>query len=312
MVPVRLTLSPVVHWVDVGGASFSEPFFGETVGRLMGAEPPPATCATELSKLISVADMLPRVTPAAMIFHVSRCGSTLVANALKTAQGVAVVSEAQPFNALLMPNALPDARRRRVLRSLVRVFGSDQEGSGLKLVIKFSSWNILSIAFLRSLWPRTPCLVIVREPIEVMVSNLEGGAGWMRFKRTPELAAAVFGWVPADVERMSLEEYTGRVLGLFCKAASESADDCCRLLDYSDLSPSAMRRVAEYLGIPLSADADALARVMKTYSKDPAGKRAFRGDREDKLRRATPTMIEAAKTWAEPEYARLKNLGRGL
>lgn len=84
--------------------------------------------------------LFPRIQPTGFIFHISRCGSTLLANALKTANQVLVVSEPRPVTETLLLR-LPSG-------------GADEPE---KLVIKFTSINILAMRQMRTWWPDVPC-----------------------------------------------------------------------------------------------------------------------------------------------------------
>jgi hypothetical protein len=112
--------------------------------------------------------LFPRIQPTGLIFHISRCGSTLLANALKKANQVLVVSEP-----------------RRVTETLLLRLPSGGADEPEKLVIKFTSINILAMRQMRTWWPDVPCVVVVRDPAEVMVAYEKGG-GWMYWKESPE------------------------------------------------------------------------------------------------------------------------------
>src|SRR6185295_19439856 len=81
---------PAIEWMDVGDAEFSEPFFYETIARLKSHP----TVVTELDSLLQLEKIADSVKPTGFIFHSSRCGSTLVANACRALNDSIVISEA--------------------------------------------------------------------------------------------------------------------------------------------------------------------------------------------------------------------------
>src|SRR5580658_4905388 len=93
-----------VRWMQFPNKELREPFFHQTVARLRRAEPPALEFDTEAEALLALANELPPITPAGLIFHVSRCGSTLVCNALRTGRA-RILSEAAPLSRLLGPYA---------------------------------------------------------------------------------------------------------------------------------------------------------------------------------------------------------------
>lgn len=77
-----------VRWIRVGSQSPSDPFFERWLAALRNRVPPPREHETELSSLAQSVAHLPEVEPAGVIFHVSRCGSTLLTNALSSGEDV--------------------------------------------------------------------------------------------------------------------------------------------------------------------------------------------------------------------------------
>jgi hypothetical protein len=308
MLPIQLWLGAqpwAVSWMNVEGRPFHEPFFGDTLGKLRKSTPPPEERDTTLDTLTRLAGRMRSTAPAGLIFHISRCGSTLISNAFRIAAGVEVISEAQPFNAALMAD-IPEPVRKRVLRSLVKLYARNAEGRKLKLVIKCSSWNTLAIRLARSLWPNTPFVVVVRDPVEVMASNLASPSSWLEHKASPQFSSELFGWNADEVQRMSVEEYCARVLGRFCEAAEEVIDGKCMVVDYGSLDRAKLCQVGEFFGVPLARFADDLQATIAVHSKDAGRRMRFEDDRERKQQYVGDGVRAAAREWCEPAYRRLR------
>src|ERR1019366_5688912 len=94
--PIGFTFGPQVsvRWLEFGGRSLSEPFFGQSVRALRCSKPPARERVTNLQTLFDVASAYREVEPSGLIFHVSRCGSTFLTNILKAGAGVLALSEA--------------------------------------------------------------------------------------------------------------------------------------------------------------------------------------------------------------------------
>src|SRR6185312_2160384 len=102
LVPVALSLDPpAIDWGDLGGMRFSEPFFDQTIERWAGGTPPPRLLRTGFDALDAL-DAAPSLEPTALIFHLSRCGSTLLSRLLATLPATLVIAEPRPLNTLLM------------------------------------------------------------------------------------------------------------------------------------------------------------------------------------------------------------------
>ena len=317
----------MVRWVEFGDRVLAEPFFDHTVEQLRAASPAVREIETDLDTLLRVAARLPEVRPAGFIFHLSHCGSTLIANALKTSERAVVVSESRAVHALLRSRfgkVSPylaqrwESTRVKLLESLFSLFAHYRTGDAEPLVIKFVSLDILAMRWIRAYWPEVPCVVVIRDPVEVMVTSLKGG-GWMSAKDHPEHALELFGWtdLARPVEAMIREEFCARVLGSFCSTASaaitEVSPEKCMVVDYLDLSPDRMREIAAFFGIELPGDGKCVEAVFHSYAKDPQKSRKFRDDRELKQRLAGVLTRSAANQFTMDAYSELsrRRVGSG-
>jgi hypothetical protein len=302
----------LVRWMEFGSTPLAEPFLDDTVDRLRGANPAAREIDTDLETMVRVASRAPAVVPAGFIVHLSHCGSTLIANALKTSGNAVVVSESRAITRLLRNNGNHihsylrerwDGTRRTLLSAMFNLFARYRTGQTEPLVIKFVSLDILSMRAIRSYWPEVPCAVVIRDPVEVMVTSLKGG-GWMTFKKHPETARGLFGWtdLSRSAAEMTDEEYCARALGRFCASALESIDANCMVVDYAELNPKRMREIGDFFGIGMGNTAEIFAR----YAKDPAKEIQFRDDQEWKQKLATVFMRSAANQWAMDSYSQLR------
>lgn len=302
------------RWLEFRASELVEPFFQQTIRRLRMRRPPVREQVSDVKALVDYADGLPSVPPAVVIFHVSRCGSTLLVNALKTGDRVVALSEARPISALSSPVLVRKLAghdrslqgRRRLLDSVVQLFAHDS-GQAPKVVIKCNAVSVLEISQMRAVWPAVPFVVVIRNPIEVIVSNLAGPASWVRGRHIAPGSQSVFGWSGREVARMSDEEYCARGLGCFYEAIGTQIDDRCQLVDYGDLDPARVRALAEWCGIALPpADSESFARAFAGYAKDPTGQRMFEPDKERKQREASASLVAVVGRWAQEQYEMLQ------
>lgn len=303
-----------VRWMEFGDAALAEPFFNQTVDRLRATKPPAREWETGLDALVREADCLPEVKPAGFIFHVSHCGSTLLANALRTAEGVQVVCESRFLTQVLLPVHVPtsdymrerwSSRLRAVLGAFFSLFAHHPDGRAHRLVIKTASTSLLSMGLLRSLFPDTPCVVLIRDPAEVIVANMQIGGGWFASKEMPESAGRLFGF-KEPVAAMPVEEYAARVVGALMNAALASPVEGTMLVDYEDLNERRMREIASFFGLELPLGSERLEPVFGYYAKDPAQRQKFEDDRARKRDSVTPELRAASRRWAMPAYNDLR------
>jgi len=309
--PVRLDFSgrvPAVEWADLSAEHFVEPFFDETVARWASGPGARPLVRTGLDALAAL-DREPSLEPAGMIFHLSRCGSTLVSRLLGTLHGVVVLAEPTPLNALLGldPDRVDEAALVRLVRLLVRALGRCRHGDERRLVLKCSSWNIRRRAVLAAAFPETPWIWLQREPARILASLLAEPPGWLGLQAESSRAAWLFGLDPAPLPAMAHAEFAARALGAMLEAAA--TDPSRRLcVDYADLPDAVWERVAPHFG--LAADPPAIDRMTQEsrfYAKDPAS-RVFAGDAPER-RLITEAIREAAQRFAEPGYRTLASYG---
>ncbi|SPM33289.1 hypothetical protein MRAB57_1093 [Mycobacterium rhizamassiliense] len=307
--PVRLDFSgavPTVEWADLSEERFAEPFFEQTVTRWAAGPRARPVVRTGLDALRAL-DGEPSLEPAGMIFHLSRCGSTLVSRLLGTLPGVVVVAEPAPLNALLGlgPTRVDDARLAGLVRLVVRALGRCRHGDERQLVLKCTSWNVRRRAILAAAFPETPWVWVQRDPTRVLASLLAKPPGWLRLQTAPQQAAQRFGLDPAAVGAMTRPEFAARVLGSMLEgAATDPAGRLC--VDYAELPAAVWQRVAPHFGIEVDAAAiDRMVAESRFYAKDPTP-RAFTGDSPEQ-QAVSGAVRRAAQRFAEPGYRALSS-----
>jgi hypothetical protein len=303
--PIRFDFSgtaPAIDWADLSEERFSEPFFDQTVAQWASGPRSKQLVRTGLEGLVAL-DGEPSLDPAGMIFHLSRCGSTLVSKLLGTLPGVVVIAEPSPLNALLGldPNRVDRAALIQVVRLLVRAFGRRRHDGEQHLVLKCTSWNIRERAILAAAFPDTPWTWVQRDPARVLTSLLAEPPGWLGLQDWPQAAKQRFGLDPAAVPAMTRTEFAARALGSMLEAAAE-ADPTGRLcVDHAELPDAIWHSVATHFGI--AVDDAAVARMTdesRFYSKESAP-RVFSGEGPEQ-RAVTDEIRHTAQRFAEPGY----------
>lgn len=307
--PVQLDFAeptPVVYWADLTSVRFVDPFLDQTVARWASGPSVRPPVRTGLEALVAL-DSEPSLEPAGMIFHLSRCGSTVVSRLLGTLPGVVVLAEPAPLNTLLGLDAgqIDDASLVATVRLVVRALGRCRHGDERNLVLKCSSWNVRRRTILAAAFPEAPWIWVQRDPASVLASLLAKPPGWLGLRDPPRRAIGRFGLDPAAVPLMTRPEFAARALGAMLEtAAKDPAQRLC--IDYEELPDAVWERVAPHFGLEI--DAAAIARMTaesRLYAKD-SEPRIFGGDARRPL---TDEMQDAAARFAEPGYRALASLG---
>lgn len=271
--PVSIDLTapiPAVDWGDLRGIRFAEPFFQQTVERWAGGDPPPLV-RTGLDALAAL-DGAPSLDPAALIFHLSRCGSTLVSRLLATVPWTLVIAEPAPINALLMAERsdLGDEELVPLLRATIRALGRRRFGDERRYVLKLSSWNVRRIALLRSAFPGVPVIWVQRDPSAIIASLLADPPGWAALRHRPAQAQALLG-VARETLAGSDAAFYLHTLAAMLASVRAAADGKLLAIDYRDLPHAVWDDVAPFIGIePSEADIARMRAEARLDSKSAA------------------------------------------
>ncbi len=301
--PARAVLRPDGLYLalrDIGPGELRDAFMQETVVRVPAAESFVHVARADIGKAA------PDTAPAGLIFHVARCGSTLISQLLKTHDKLVVYAEPLPFNELLLPpHKWPRHELVAALRSLGDAFARH---AGKPYVLKFSSWNTLFCDLLAEAFPDSPWVFSLRDPVEVGVSLLNRPAGWMRDADGP--AAGLRRYVDPDGAAQSPEEFVARLYGAFCAAVGRLDAGRGRLVHYEALPAAVWEIVAPHFSQSIDdRQRERMAQAARVNAKAPMGKAlAFASDAAAKQAAASPALRQAIDAFARPPLQRLESL----
>lgn len=286
----------VLETVCLSGAELRHPFFVDSVERIRPDAGPPLVVPRAALREIPAE---PALAPAGIIFHVSRCGSTLLANLLRQIPHVVGYSEPSAINDLLMPPFGFWQRAEVVggLRAIARQ--SSRAANGGRYFVKLRSWQTLLAPLVLEAFPTSKWVFLTRDPVEVGVSVLRKPPAWLRAFDQSDNPFIPFA--PETAAAASREDYIASMLGAFARSISDAWNDHGLMLHYEALPAAAWEIVSRHFGF--AADAAAVARMRncaQSYSKDPDGARSFEPDAAAKLGAAGPRLLAATCAHAAP------------
>lgn len=275
----------VVEWLHFAGAPLTDSFFEETIRRVR-ARPfnRLMRCATPLSALEAFSDA---PTPDGLVFHMSRCGSTLVGQMLAAVPDHVVVSE-PPILDTMIQLAGRAAVSPLMVRAMAGALTRDRSDGVRHRFIKLDAWHAFALPMLRAIWPETPWIFLYRDPIEVLVSQRRRPGMHVR---PGVLPLEAYGIDPADA--VGAGDYAIWILDRICNAALEAVDDACLLVNYRQLPGALTEGILPHFRVMPDADARAaIDAAGGRYSKAPG--QIFTGDSEMKQREASDDLRGAA------------------
>jgi hypothetical protein len=258
---------PEIDWCLAGPQPLSEPFFEDSVVRLVRR---PFNKVfrrrTGSDELEAWAIQQPGLTPSGFIFHMSRCGSTLAAQMLAARSDSVVLSEPAPIDSMLRPpTPIPDDQHVNWLRALVSAMAHPRLGLERYCIIKFDCWHTLSLPLIRRAFPAVPWVFLYRDPRAVLASHLRQRG----VQTVPGLVdSRVFGIEPTAAARMPGPESCARVLGTICESAARTQGGA--LLNYRQLPAAVFDVILPRFGMPADpADRAAMEAAAANHSKRP-------------------------------------------
>lgn len=306
-------------WFDVGDHQLVESYFFVSTKSLISKQEQPTLFTTEIHTLESDDILADFVYPTGFIFHMGRCGSTVLSKALARSSHNLVISEAPPHYLIwkfLQGDWLKPLEYSQenftIYRNLVLAMGRRRLSDQQAHFIKFTTYNILLIEFIHAVFPDVPCLFLYRDPAEVMVSYLRKGTGWFRFKNA-ELGAFTTGYSIEETRAMNQLAFIEKFLIRFISTALNASVEDLHYLNYDQLTPRNFGTILNALNYSPSADKLALMeRQFNFYSRDDSDNTLFAPDKDAKQSEITDEIRRCVEGKLNALYAQLKRSERNL
>jgi hypothetical protein len=260
-IPYKLTGNgdqQLCHWLNTFGAPFAEPFFNETILKCIGLNGKHARTGSvsAIDRVNEWADEMEDVEPTAIIFHVSRCGSTLVSQLLAMMEENTVLSEV-PFldDVLRLPfkdSGFDEPAVNSLFTSVLKFYGQKKTGKEERLFIKTDSWHIFFYEQLRRLYPSVPFILMYRRPDEVFASHRKQPG----MHTVPGLIEpAIFGFDAANPV-YDLDLYLANVLEKYFERCLHivATDKNTLLVNYNEGPISVIKKIAAFTSTALDAE----------------------------------------------------------
>lgn len=297
-IPFRLVAGAEwsVSWLHADAARYTEPFFEDTLRRLRRS-PENLGRVPRLTPLATLAECR-GAEPGAVIFHVSRCGSTLVAQMLAALAHHTVLAEPSLADDVLRLHrqrpGTTDAERIALLRGAVAALAQPHATTARRLFVKLDSWHLFELPLVRRAFPRTPLVFLHRDPVEVLVSLMRQPS--LTLVRDTVLPDQL-GLSRAERDALSQVEHAAAILGAFFRVALAHADTL-RAVGYEALPQFVWEAWPGTAFDP--GECTALAAAAQRDAKQPG--QEFQRDSASKRAAASPELLAAAEKWTLPAY----------
>ncbi len=215
---------------------------------------------TDLNILRSFARNSRFKDPGLFIFHIGRCGSTLVSQALRRSPQTLVISESTAVNGFFRETTTVENKlRKELLRGLLKAYNPKSSSKSKVTIFKFTSWNIEELGLILAAFPQTPWVFVHRNPVEVLSSYLERPPAWaksnFKIKSQAKMVEDFYSKIESHLNRNSY------------------------WIDHRDIKIESILHLLFLLEIKSTIRVQAqITKTLKIYSKDPKQKKIFLGD----------------------------------
>ena len=286
---------PICRWLYLADEPINAPFFDDTQQRCLSHpyNSHSLSVVSSLDGLIDMAQTVPSVAPSAFIFHVSRCGSTLLSQLLSLNEHHIVLSEVPLLDRVMRlsekDGTVSMHQQEETFKAILRLLGHQRTGQETHVFIKTDSWHLLTYETIRRLYPNTPFILLYRSPDEVVRSqrNRRG------MQAIPGLIPPeFFGFEANQIAGFDLDGYMALVLKRYFEVmlGVVEKDPNCLLINYQPDGMAMMHQLIQFLNLsPNEADYVAMKHRCGYHGKYP--------DREfsaEEGKQVTPDFLQPA------------------
>jgi hypothetical protein len=300
------SVQPSVEWTLMRRQRLLDPFFEETLQRqMMHPFHQVFRRDSSMEEMVEWTEAHPGAPLGGIIFHMSRCGSTLLCRQLMALERNIVASEPAPVDGVLRASmhipGLPHEVQVRWLRAMVAAIGQPRNGEQA-FYLKTDCWHVRHADLLREAFPNIPRIFLYRDPVEVMVSQRRMPAVWT----VPGMVHPhALGMEFSDWDPRETDVYCARALANICEAGLRAAqsDPRCLLVNYSELPEAICGRLLGHFGLR-EEHVPAMRAAAQQSAKVPS--MTFERDSNAKQAEATERLRTVVAEHLQPVYERLE------
>ena len=320
LVPIAVDLrTQRFEFLDLGDATFREPFLSDTIDRVRADKPTSLNFEVDFDDFERAAKRYQRA-PDGFIFHVGRCGSTLLCNMLSESGEHLLMKEPEVVNELLAAwRRSPDENSRAKIEDLLAATIRYLLGSTGPIrvanyrVLKFAAWNVCLARIIIRLFSATPAVFVYRSPLETVASLLFQPPQWFDLIERPRFIQSSFfptmREVPAETPLSPTTLFAHAWRSAADAALALPSERLC-LIEYGELVRDAkdvIGRVLKHFGHSVDPSSlEVMAATRANYAKDPFWRVPFNPQAEHRRPPLSRTQVAEVQTITANSWSRLE------
>ncbi|MCV9930972.1 sulfotransferase family protein [Flavobacterium sp. LS1R47] len=266
------------EWIYLGDKKYVDPFFDETLMKckVHYNNSTRYRVVSSVENLIEWSTELVSTELKSLLFHVSRCGSTMMTQSLAISPQNIVVSEAPIIDQIIRSDLFDLDKKRELIKSVIVLLGQKRFSEEKNLIVKLDSWHIFEVNQLRLIFPELPFVLLYRNPAEVLKSH----AKLKGMHMVPNLLpASIFGISDQEIQEISFHQYGAVVLEKYFQAYLDfyATDKNVSIYNYKDGMKSVLERFLSFIDADYFVEeVDQMCERLNRHSKNENV--VFKGD----------------------------------
>jgi hypothetical protein len=305
IIPVAITPEYQVIWLDVGDYPYTEWKFRYATRNLIEKHGL-GNCFTTDIQLLAREELtlVNQQDPAGFVFHMSKCGSTLMSRILEQPKKQMIIKEATPLHENLWQYlthdwhdpVAPTTNNLRLIRNLIQLLGRPRQPEQEAYYVRFRSWGIAFVEIIQQAFPATPSLFMYRDPVKVMASILNKPTTGLPRLNDSGAAAFITNRYREELTNMDALHYFTSFYKQYLHLSLSKMKNT-HYLNYRQLNKQNINQILRtgYGYTATATDLRLMQAQFDTYSKDDSGTVQFISDSKEKQKLVTPQMRQAAE-----------------
>lgn len=317
VIPVAITPEYKVIWLDVGDYPYREWKFRYATQNLIEKQGVGECFTTDIALLSSEELSLESLqVPTGFVFHMSKCGSTLMSKVLDQPETQMIIKEATPLHENLwqyltndwQEPVAPTAENLRLIRNLIQLLGRPRLPNQKSYYVRFRSWGIAFVEIIQQAFPDTPSLFMYREPVKVMASILNKPTTGLPRLNDSGAAAFITGCSRQELSEMDALDYFTSFYKQYLHLSLTKMKNTY-YLNYRQMNKQNIDKIlrVSYGYAATESDLSLMQAQFDTYSKDDTGTVRFISDNKEKQKQVTPQMRTASEKYLLDMYQQLES-----
>jgi hypothetical protein len=266
------------EWIYLADIKYVDPFFDETIAKCKSHayNSKQFKVVSTAENLIDWSDEFVSVELKSLVFHVSRCGSTMLSQSLASSSENIMISEAPIIDQILRSDIFSLDKKTMLIKAVIKLLGQKRFPEQQYLIIKLDAWHIFNATYLRSIFPDIPFALLYRNPTEVLKSHQKLTGMHM----VPNiLPSEIFGISLKEVHDLGFQQYGALVLEKYFQGFLDfyKTDQNVVMLNYNEGMKAVVEKFITFINVNYSNDElEKIYDRLKRHSKNETA--VFAGD----------------------------------